>query len=189
MRRVHGAFLRRVSRISLCFDLFDEASECLRIILGECREGFTVEIDIRFFEGADEFGIRDTRFTCSRVDAEREELAIIALLRSAVGECVDSGVSDCFFCDALFRLAVEAVALGLREEILPPLVLHCSSFYSCHIDFLCEVAAAVLLCHLHGSRAALALTAGTGVLGIEMVLADRACDDFAALGDAEALCE
>ena len=188
MRRVHGAFLRRVSRISLCFDLFDEASECLRIILGECREGFTVEIDIRFFEGADEFGIRDTRFTCSRVDAEREELAIIALLRSAVGECVDSGVSDCFFCDALFRLAVEAVALGLREEILPALILHCSSFYSCHMG-LCEVAATILLGHLHGPRAALLLASGTRVLCIEMVLAYRACNDFTALGDAEALCE
>src|SRR3989344_2655713 len=54
---------------------------------------------------------------------------------------------------------------------------------------LCEVAATVLLGHLHGSRAAFPLATGTCVLCIEMVLAYRACNDFTALGDAEAFGE
>lgn len=169
--------------------MFEHATKRFRVVFCEVGERLSVEPDASFFQRTDQFRIGDTILASSSVDAEREQLAEVALLGAAVSECVGAGVVDRFFCDALFALTVEAIALGLRQDIFTAFILGYPSFYSCHIGKLAEETAlcSVVEDRVKASGAVMALTFGASAFRIEMVLARRTCDDLAALCNAEPL--
>lgn len=168
-------------------EFFDELLEDLWVVLRERREGLAVEGDVLLLESADELRVGEAERASSCIDAEREEVAHVALLRAAVLEGIGAGVLDSLLCYALLRLAVEAVALRLRQDILAALILHRTSFDACHI---CLEEAALISCghrRVEADLAGLLLALRTRRLCVEMVMARDAGDDFAFLRDTKTL--
>lgn len=104
------------------------------MVFRECRERLSIKRDILLLECAYELRVGEAEWAHAGVDAEREELAEIALLRAAVLEGVRARMLDGLLCHALLRLSVEAVAFRLCKDVLATLVLQCSSFDACHIS-------------------------------------------------------
>ena len=105
-------------------------------------------------------------------------------------------MADRFFGHALLALATKSVALCLRQDILPALVLHCASFYACHtivrllIELrkrLCQIPTSVLLGHLYAPGALVAHGLRPTSLGVEMILTRCTGYYLALTGDAKAL--
>ncbi len=97
-------------------------------------------------------------------------------------------MSDGLLCDALLRFAAEAVALGLRKDILAALIFLCTSFYARH-TLVGEESAFVGGGHnpVEGNRAFSAHTAGATFLGVEVVLTGDAGNDLPVLGHPQTL--
>jgi len=86
----------------LCFELFGQALKDLGVVFGEIRKRFAVEGDVGFLEGTDESRVGEAERTDAGVDAQRPEVAELALLGAAVAESVLAGFADSFVRDAFF---------------------------------------------------------------------------------------
>lgn len=158
----------------------NNASEYLRMIHGEIREGFSVELDFRLFESTDEFGVGHIEFANSCIDAEGPEISVLTLFRTAVSKGVGPGVSNSFVSNAFLGGSVKAIALGLRKDVLAPLYLHCSSFYACHI-LLWEEPASVRSGHIKHLEAAATHSSRTALFSIKMVMPRGTGNDLTVL--------
>ena len=113
--------------------MFGQALERFRVVFGECGEHFAVEFDVGFLERVDESGIGKSKRADCRIDAERPEIAVLALLGAAVTEGVYARVGDSFFGHALLAPATESVAFHLRKHVASAFQFCSTSFDARHI--------------------------------------------------------
>ena len=99
---------------------------------------------------------------------------------------------DGYLCDPLLALSVEAVALRLREDVLPALILHRPSFNACHrlvVGALGKETASELIAEIEGVGATFALTLRTRSLCVEVVVPGGTSNNLALLGNPKAFGE
>lgn len=104
-----------------------------------------------------------------------------------MAECVHARMMYRFLGDTLLALAIEAISLGLRKDVLAALIFIDPSFNSGHMNVLGEETATIHSGEFHGADTVLALVLLTRALCVEMVVARGAGEDLALFRDAQAL--
>lgn len=120
----------KLSRLAV--ELFRQPFEHCRMVFGEFGENLAVEGDVGFLECADEFGIREPERAHGGIDAECPKIAKFAFLCAAVTERMCAGMADRFLGNPLLARTIETIAFGLGQNILAPLILLYTPFYSRH---------------------------------------------------------
>src|SRR5260221_4893961 len=115
-----------------CLGLFGELREAGGVLHCHVSQDFAIEGNSRGFQAMDQLAIGDAILTCSGADALNPQAAILALLYTAVAECIAIRAIGRFL-RGLIELALgEEKALGPLEILLTPGPAFSAAFYAWH---------------------------------------------------------